>query len=112
MRRWFLSLVLVALVGGVASAQGPVTATGTLARAMAIGGETPGWKMTLDPPLTHQGKPLAGIDVDPKSLDVKKLDGKRVEAKGRVETRQGVERKSYPVLVLDSIREAPGKSGR
>jgi len=111
MRRWMLPIAFVALTATVAFAQA-VTATGTLARAMAIGGETPGWKMTLDPPLTHQGKKLASIDVDPKAVDVTKLDGKRVEAKGRIESRQGVERKTYPVLVVETIREAPGKSAR
>jgi hypothetical protein len=84
--------------------------TGTLSRAMAVGGESTGWTIQLDTPVTVDGKELHSLEVDfsdkPK-LD--SLDGKHVGAKGKISHRKGVETGDRVVLELSSIRSQPEK---
>jgi heat shock protein HslJ len=85
-----------------------MTATGTLSRVMAIGGESTGWAIQLDSEVAVDGKPVHSIEVDsPKTKKLQKLDGKHVEATGSLSHRQGVEMGDRIVLVLSSIKQAP-----
>ena len=65
--------------------QPKMTVTGTLARAMAIGGESTGWSIQVDPEITVDGKPVHSIEISYK--DAKKLEqlaNKRVKATGKL----------------------------
>jgi hypothetical protein len=81
----------------------PATFTGTLrGSAVAIGGETTGWRLEGD-------NQTGGIDVDVSRLAqrARSLDGKRVSISGKMTTRNWVERGETQVLVADRIEEAP-----
>ncbi len=87
-----------------------MTVTGTLVRAMAIGGETTGWTIQLESEITAGGKQINSIEVD--SHDVTKLEkfeNKRVRATGTLSHRHGVETGDRPVLEISSLKEAKGK---
>ena len=83
-----------------------VTVRGRLTRVAAIGAETTGWAIELDAPLTVEGQQLTRIEISGDSERWNELGGKRVEATGRIVFRQGVERGRYPVLEVQTIREA------
>lgn len=95
---------------GAAPAQtarpGAVQVTGRVTQVVAIGGETTGWALRLDAKTRVDGRDLDRIDVAPAQA-VRGFDGKRVEARGTVVWRTGVERGRYPVLEIDGIRELP-----
>ena len=61
------AVVVMVLVCGCAQAapqaQTKMTVTGTLARAMAIGGESTGWSIQVDPEITVDGKPVHSIEI-------------------------------------------------
>ena len=79
----------------------PATFTGTLrGSAVAIGGETTGWRLEGD-------NETGGIDVDVSRVTdrAKALDGKRVSASGKMTTRSWPERGETQVLVVDRIEE-------
>jgi len=97
-----LSLASCAHAGHV---KDEITVTGVVEGIFAIGGETPGWAITLDNPIVVDGKPLKMIEMDPAGRDMEPLRGKRAEATGVIETRRGVERGSYSVLKVGAIRE-------
>lgn len=86
------------------------TISGTLKQVSAIGGETTGWAIQLDEDLeVSNGKKVKQIEVDPKGKDITALDKKRVQAKGALEWRHGIERGDYPVFAIDSIQAIKGK---
>jgi hypothetical protein len=90
-----------------AAATQPASFTGTLrGSAVAIGGETTGWRLEGD-------AQTGGIDVDVSRVQqrARTLDGKRVEITGRMTTRSWPERGETQVLVADKIDEAPRKDG-
>ena len=63
-------------------AQTTMTVTGTLARAMAIGGESTGWSIQVDPEIAVDGKPVHSIEISYK--DAQKLDERQArESDGR-----------------------------
>ncbi len=83
-----------------------ITVTGTLNRAMAIGGESTGWAIQLEPETAIEGKQVSSIEVDyPKTARLEKLNGKRVTATGTISHRQGVETGDRAVLIISSIKE-------
>ena len=96
-------------VGGAAPARNSpastqaATFTGTLrGSAVAIGGETTGWRLEGD-------NETGGIDVDVSRVTgrARTLDGKRVSVAGKMTTRSWPERGETQVLVVDRIDEAP-----
>ena len=81
----------------------PSSFTGTLrGGAVAIGGETTGWRLEGD------GQ-TGGIELDVSRVRdrAKQLDGKRVTVGGRMTTRSWPERGSTQVLVVDRLEAAP-----
>ncbi len=89
---------------------GPVTITGRLHKAAAIGGETPGWVLVLDAPLVTDSQSLRRIEVDPGDRKIARFQDRRVEIQGTLQKYSGIERGSYWVMVLKEIQEiTPGK---
>jgi heat shock protein HslJ len=103
-----LAFFLVCLAG---SAQEPVTVTGTLTRAMAIGGESTGWSMQFDSEISVGGKPMHAIEVEAEGKNLDALNEKHVRVAGSVSHRQGVERGERTILAVSSIQEIKTKSG-
>ena len=93
---------------GAAAAQAPATTlTGTLrGGAVAIGGETTGWRLVGD-------GATGGFDLDVSKVQARarQLDGRRVTATGRMTTRDWPERGQTQVLVVESL-EAGAEPGR
>jgi formylmethanofuran:tetrahydromethanopterin formyltransferase len=91
-------------------AQTKMTVTGTLAGAMAIGGESTGWSIQVDPAITVDGKPVHSIEISYKDAQkLEKLKGKRVKATGKLTHKRGVETGDRPVLDVSSIKESKTK---
>jgi hypothetical protein len=84
-----------------------VTVMGKLTRVMAIGGESTGWAIEVDPGVTIDGKELHSVEVSyKKKARLEKLENKRVAATGKMEHRKGVETGDRMVLEATSIKEA------
>lgn len=91
--------------------QTKMAVTGTLARAMAIGGESTGWSIQVDPQITVDGKPVHSIEISYKDAQkLEQLANKRVKATGKLTHKQGVETGERPVLEVSSIKEIKAKS--
>ena len=89
-----------------------LTVTGKLTRVMAIGAETSGWAIELNPALDVEGKQVSSIEVfllDSKKLEA--LENKTVKAKGYLSNAAGVETGQRPVLNLISIKPVKEKAG-
>lgn len=87
-----------------------MTVTGTLVRAMAIGGESTGWSIQVDPEITVDGKPVHSIEITYKDAQkLTKLENKRVKATGMLTHHRGVETGDRPVLEVSSIKESKSK---
>lgn len=82
-----------------------VTVRGKIISVMAIGGETTGWAIELEKPLEVEGKQLRQIEIDGDRSRWPSLEGKTVEARGKIAFRQGIERGRYPILQVESLRE-------
>jgi heat shock protein HslJ len=83
-----------------------ITLTGKLSRVMAIGGESTGWAIQLEPETTIDGKRVDSVEVDSSNIGrLEKLENKRVKATGMLSHRQGVETGDRRLLVVSSIRE-------
>ena len=81
----------------------PATFAGTLrGSAVAIGGETTGWRLEGD-------NQTGGIDIDVSRVArrARELDGKRVTVTGRMTTRSWPERGQTQVLLADRIEVVP-----
>jgi formylmethanofuran:tetrahydromethanopterin formyltransferase len=106
-----VALVLFcACVQAAPQAQTKMTVTGTLARAMAIGGESAGWSIQVDPEITVDGKPVHSIDISYKGAQkLEKLKDKRVKATGKLTHTHGVETGERAVLEVSSIKENKAK---
>ena len=109
MKTWGLCVLIVLLaICASAAGQTPATkvaVTGTLTRVMAIGGESTGWAIQFDSQTPGQGKQVSSIEVkfsDP-TLAEKYVD-KRVEAKGTLTHRHGVETGEVAILEVSSIK--------
>lgn len=82
-----------------------LTVMGRLTRIMAIGGESSGWAIELNPVLTVNGKQVSSLEVkasNPKKLEA--LENKFVKATGKLSNAVGVETGERPVLTLSSIK--------
>ncbi|MBI4464678.1 MAG: hypothetical protein HY647_08240 [Acidobacteria bacterium] len=90
------------------------TFAGKLERVFAIGGETTGWALALSSEREIGDRKVRSVELDPAPHGVRldPLEGKRVEATGVLQWREGVERKRYVVLVVETIREQDGTGGR
>lgn len=103
-------MLVCACVQAAPQPQTKMTVTGTLARAMAIGGESTGWSIQVDPEITVDGKPVHSIEVsykDPEKLA--QLENKRVKATGKLTHKHGVETGDRTVLEISSIKESKTK---
>ena len=88
------------------SKEQPLTVTGKLSRAMAIGGESTGWMIELDSATAINGKEVNSIEVAyRKSKTLERLANKRVKATGKLSHRHGVETGERAVLEISSIVE-------
>ncbi len=84
-----------------------VTVMGKLTRAMAIGGESTGWAIEVDPGVTIDGKELHSVEVSyKKTAKLEKLENKRIAATGKMDHRKGVQTGDRMVLEATSVREA------
>ena len=84
-----------------------LTVTGRLTRVMAIGGESTGWAIELEPETTIDGKQMSSIEVKSRNTqELESLENKRVEVTGTVLHRLGVETGKRSVLLASSIKEA------
>ena len=83
-----------------------IQVSGKLIRIVAIGGETTGWAVRLAGKTRIDNQELNQIEVDPKprNINLLQFQDADVEITGYVVRRRGVERKSYPVMVIESIR--------
>jgi hypothetical protein len=85
--------------------QETITVKGRLIKIAAIGGETTGWAIALESPLEINNKQLGRIEVDPGNKDISGFEDRQVEVTGTLEKRKGIERGSYPVIVIEKISE-------
>jgi heat shock protein HslJ len=103
-----MSGVILALASFYLYAQQPekeITVTGKLGHVMAIGGETTGWAIALDPVITVGGKQVNSIQVsNRKDGELEKFENQRVKATGILSQRTGVETGEQPVLNISSIK--------
>ena len=107
-----LILTLASLSLHAQSSKQEITVTGKLARAMAIGGESSGWVVELDPAITVGGKQLSSIQVrDSKPEELEALANERVRITGKLGRRLGVETGEQPVLIVSSIKGAKAAPG-
>ena len=80
--------------------------TGKLVRQMAIGAESTGWAIELDPAITIDDKQVHSLQVSySNSSKLEKLENKQVKASGKLGHKQGVETGQQPVLEISSIKE-------
>ena len=99
-----------ACVQAAPQTQTKMTVTGTLTRAMAIGGESTGWSIQVDPEITVDGKPVHSIEISYKDAqNLEKLKDKRVKATGKLAHKHGVETGDRAVLEVSSIKESKAK---
>jgi hypothetical protein len=87
-----------------------ITVTGKLTRVMAIGGESTGWSIQLEPEINIEGKQVNSIEIgyhDAGKLE--RLANKHVKARGRLSHRHGVETGDRTVLEVSSINETPAR---
>ena len=83
-----------------------VTVEGRLELVAAMGGETTGWRVKLEQALeVKKGTSVNEIEIDPGKEDADKWEGKKVQVSGALAWKTGVERGTYPVIVVKSIRE-------
>jgi hypothetical protein len=102
-----LILALSALTSEARAQGSRIAVTGELKRVAAIGGESTGWVVQLDSETIIDGKKVAFIEVEYKNPGrLEKLENMRVEARGVLSHRQGVESGERTVLVVSSIRMA------
>src|SRR5271169_3026038 len=83
----------------------PITVTGKLTRAMAIGGESTGWTIELDNELTIDSHPTKSIEVDAPASKLEPLADKHVSARGRLTTLESPERGKRTILKISRIHE-------
>ena len=101
---------MCARVQAATQSQTKMTVTGTLARAMAIGGESTGWSIQVDPEITVDGKPVHSIEISYKDAQkLEQLANKRVTATGKLTHKHGVETGDRAVLEVSSIKETKSK---
>ncbi len=83
-----------------------MTVQGTLQRVVGIGGESTGWAIKLDPSVEIDGRTVTLLEIDHKPERWRQLENKHIEATGRLTSRKGVERQFWPVLEVETLKEA------
>ena len=106
--RWLYWVLVFAFVSTLALSQvtpppKKITITGTLSRITAIGGETSGWSLELQQPITLEGKKMRSVEIMGPSDKLEQLKDQRVRAKGTLVHHTGMERGDYLVLEVTSI---------
>jgi len=67
LRLWMLAGLLLSaswLLGQEMTSKKPIKISGKLSRVMAIGGESTGWMVNLEPKVTVDGKNLESVEID------------------------------------------------
>ena len=110
MRHVRLLAAIVLLAGFTAPAGSEpatkLTVTGKLGHVMAIGGETTGWSIALDPPVKVEGKSLHAIEIQyADRAKLEELADQTVRAKGKITHVKGVETGERVVLEVSSIKK-------
>jgi len=109
LRLWMVAGLLLSsswLLGQEMTSKKPIKISGKLSRVMAIGGESTGWMVNLEPKVTVDGKNLESVEIDyTKTEKLEKLENKMVVAKGKLTVRHGTERGDRQVLEVSSIKE-------
>ncbi len=80
-----------------------LTVTGKLARVAAIGCETTGWAVVLDRPRQLADKMVKRLELDPAGRKLDKFENRHLEITGTWQSRSGVERGRYRVLMVKNI---------
>ena len=80
-----------------------LTVTGKLARVAAIGCETTGWALVLDRPRQLADKMVKRLELDPAGRKLDKFENRHLEITGTWQSRSGVERGRYRVLMVKNI---------
>ena len=80
-----------------------LTVTGKLARVAAIGCETTGWAVVLDRPRQIADKMVNRLELDPAGRKLDKFENRHLEITGTWQSRSGVERGRYRVLMVKNI---------
>ncbi len=107
MRPLIIALLLFAVATPAQSDK--LTVTGKLTRVMAVGGETSGWAIELDPALTVNGNQVTSIEIQYSNAQkLEALANKTVKATGKLSNAVGVETGQRPILTVSSIK--PTKS--
>jgi hypothetical protein len=97
--------------GQTGGGKNEIRVTGRLTRAMAIGGESTGWTLELDPEVNIQGTEHHSLEISySKTAKLEKLANKMVVAKGTLTTQPGVERGERTIFKVASIKEAKPKA--
>jgi hypothetical protein len=109
---WFALRIAVGILvclSGNAWAQSPgqkLTVTGKLVRVMAIGAESTGWAIQMNPAVRLGDKQVSSVQVRYRDASkLEKLENKQVKATGKLVQRQGVETGTQPLVDISSIKE-------
>jgi hypothetical protein len=105
-----VAFLLFCLTPALLAQSDKLTIQGKLTRVMAIGGESSGWAIELNPVLTVQGKEVNSMEIvyaDTKKLEA--LENKTVKATGTLSNATGIETGQRPVLNLSSIKPVKQK---
>lgn len=104
-----LAAVVFAVACAAQAGSEPATklsVTGKLSHVMAIGGETTGWSIALDPPVTVEGKSLSSIEIQyADGAKLQELADQTVRAKGKITHVKGVETGERVVLEVSAIKK-------
>jgi len=104
-------LLLLWTCSAIFAQESTLTLTGTLSRAMAIGGESTGWSIHLDTPASIKGKQLASIEVASSDTEkLRELNGQHVKVTGKLSQRHGVETGMRSVLDISSIEKVEAET--
>jgi hypothetical protein len=107
-----LILTLLSVNAWAQSPEPKFSVTGKLVRVMAIGGESTGWAIELNPAITEGEKQVSSLQVRYRRAGkLEKLANKQVKATGKITNRQGVETGAQPVLEISSIKEVKTTTG-
>lgn len=88
-----------------AGTQADIAVTGLLHRAAAIGGETTGWAVRMQQPLTlSAGRQVSDIELEADRDLLMPLQGRQVEVHGRIAWKFGIERGRYPFIMVKSVK--------
>ncbi len=103
MRSLIIALLLFAVSTPAQSDK--LTVTGKLTRVMAIGAETSGWAIELDPGLTVNGNQITSIEIQYSNAQkLEALANKTVKVTGKLSNAIGVETGHRPILTVSSIK--------